>query len=110
EGNRKSNVLIATHVPTKDDFGTSHAMNQDDALVFERILKHYKKDNENVTITVLFGHLHVLHRWTSEGVNYIITGNGSGKSYVRDQRKSALGRGIITVSSQGLSYDYQTYE
>ena len=107
--NRKDHVLIATHVPTKDDFGTSHDMNQADALELENVLGRFKKENMDVNVTVLFGHLHVLHRWEKDGINYIITGNGSGKSYVGDRQKNRRGRGILIVTGGGMQYNYHPY-
>src|SRR5699024_4615374 len=39
--NKQRHIIIATHVPTQDTFGTSHQMNDDDAQKFERLLSDY---------------------------------------------------------------------
>src|SRR5699024_12555372 len=106
---RKYYVLSATYVPTKNEFGTSHDLNQADALELENVLGRFKKENMDVNVTVLFGHLHVLHRWEKDGINYIITGNGSGKSYVSDRQKNRRGRGILIVTGGEMQYNYHPY-
>lgn len=109
ENNTKDHVLIATHVPTRDDFGTAHGMDKDDAEKLERILGNYKQKSSHVNITVLFGHLHLVHQWEKKGVHYIITGNSASKSYVRDAQKNLLGYGMLTVSETGMKYHYKPY-
>ena len=40
--NKQQNIVIITHVPTKDRFGTSHEMQREDAKKLEEILGNYK--------------------------------------------------------------------
>lgn len=107
--NQKNNVLITTHVPTRDVFDTTHEMVRDDADKFEQILSLYKNENPHVNVTVLFGHLHVLQQWKNSGVDYIITGNGAEKGYVDHDYGNLLGYGMLCVSRKGMSYFYYPY-
>lgn len=107
--NDKKNVIIATHVPVKDPFGTAHEMKRYDAEILEHTLKKYKQENKTVNITVLFGHLHVLRAWEKNGVNYIIVGNGAAKGYVANDRGNILGYGILDVSHNGIKYKFKPH-
>lgn len=104
--NKQKNIIIATHVPVKDTLGTSHQMNGKDAEKLEYILSEYKRKHEDVSITVLFGHLHVLQSWEKEGVTYIITGNGAGKSYVSHDKGNLLGYGVLEIGRAGVKYNF----
>ncbi|MEK5069452.1 metallophosphoesterase family protein [Sporosarcina sp. FSL K6-1508] len=107
--NKQENIVIITHVPTKDRFGTSHEMQKEDAMKLERILGNYKKENKSTQITVLFGHLHVIDQWHVEDVNYIITGNGASKGYVANNRGNIVGHGVLHMTSSGIKYDFIPY-
>lgn len=106
DNHSKKNVIIVTHVPTKDIFGTAHEMNRNDAKKLEQILSAYKSKNEDIHITVLFGHLHVLQQWEIDDVCYIITGNAASKGYVANKHGNILGHGMLTISESGISYNY----
>lgn len=103
------NIVIATHVPTIDTFGTAHQMKEEDAQQLEMILGDYKKENKDKNITVLFGHLHVLQSWEKDGVNYIITGNGARKGYVANKLGNVLGYGILYMNKEHMTYEYKPY-
>lgn len=107
--NIHNNIVIISHVPTKDPFGTAHEMDKKDARKLEKILANYKKKHPKKNITVLFGHLHVLHEWEKDGVQYIITGNGARKGYVSQERGNILGYGIFQLTSDGVSYSYKPH-
>lgn len=109
KNNKRKNVIITTHVPTKDVFGTAHDMKKTEAEELEQILADYKKENKDVNITVLFGHLHVLQQWKIAGVHYIITGNGAAKGYVANKRGNILGHGVLSVSDSGIEYCFIPY-
>ncbi len=107
--NKQKNIIIATHVPTKDRFGTSHEMLREDASKLEGILAIYKQQKPTTQITVLFGHLHVIDQWQVEDVNYIITGNGASKGYVSTERGNIVGHGVLHVTPSGIDYDFIPY-
>ncbi len=107
---QKQNVIIVTHVPTRDDFGTAHQMEEKDARKLEKILSRYKERQPSVSIMVLFGHLHVLRQWTLNGVDYIITGNGASKGYVGPEKGNILGQGIVTIDKDKMNYRFIPYE
>src|SRR5699024_982617 len=107
--NQKNNVLITTHVPTRDAFDTTHEMTRADAENFEQMLSLYKYKNPHINVTVLFGHLHVLQKWENNGVNYVITGNGAEKGYVHHDYGNLLGYGMLHVSGKEMSYSYHPY-
>lgn len=109
QANQRKNVIIVTHVPTKDDFGTAHEMAPADAKLFKNILSAYKKEHAEVNITVLFGHLHVLQEWEVDGVKYIITGNGAAKGYVANEYGNVFGKGLLHVSSSEITYEFIPY-
>lgn len=103
---QNKNVVIITHVPTRDDFGTAHQMEQKDARELERILKCYKEKHPSVAIKVLFGHLHVLRQWELAGIDYIITGNSAAKGYVGPEKGNILGQGLLIIH-QDATMEYQ---
>lgn len=103
------NIILVTHVPTKDDFGTAHEMVPSEAKQLEELLGHYKKQRKEVNIAVLFGHLHVLREWEVEGVRYIITGNGAAKGYVAHEYGNIFGSGILHITPIDISYEFLPY-
>ena len=105
--NKQKNIIIATHVPVQDAFGTSHQMVEDDSQKLEELLSDYKRNNQDVSITVLFGHLHVLQSWKKGGVTYIINGNGAGKGYVSHEKGNILGYGILEIGRAGVKYNFK---
>ena len=109
EKNTHTNIVISTHVPTRDRFGTAHEMQWEDAKKLEDILGDYKQIYQHRNITVLFGHLHVVDTWTVKGVNYIITGNGALKGYVSNKRGNILGHGVLHVTPNGIRYEFIPY-
>ncbi|GEM_PF-1651869 len=88
--NQKQNVIVFTHVPTRDTFGTKHEMPKGDAARLEKILGDYKKANPSKSINVMFGNLHTSQSWEVSGVTYTIVGNGSLKRYVRPENGGFL--------------------
>jgi len=104
--NKQRHIIIATHVPTQDTFGTSHQMKAEDAQKFERILSDYKRQHQQVSITVLFGHLHVLQSWEKDGITYIVTGNGAGKGYIPHDKGDILGYGVLEWGHSDINYHY----
>lgn len=107
--NTKQNVIIATHVPTRDRFGTSHQMVEADAQKLESILSTYKKNNPSKRIRVLFGHLHVLDYWQKDHVDYIITGNGARKGYVAHDKGNVFGYGVLHATPHKLTYEFNPF-
>lgn len=107
--NKQENIVIITHVPTKDRFGTSHEMIKADADRLERILGDYKQATRSTDIMVLFGHLHIVDQWNVRGVNYIITGNAANKGYLSHDQGNILGQGILHISVEGLTYQFLPY-
>ncbi|GIN69999.1 hypothetical protein J14TS2_04740 [Bacillus sp. J14TS2] len=108
--NQKPNVIIVTHVPTRDDFGTAHQMDSQDARKLEGMLSQYKEKRPSISILVLFGHLHVLRQWTLNGVEYMITGNGASKGYVGPEQGNILGQGLLTLHKGTMNYRFIPYE
>lgn len=108
--NQQPNVIIVTHVPTRDDFGTAHQMDSQDARKLERMLSQYKEKQPSVSILVLFGHLHVLRQWALDGVEYVITGNGASKGYVGPEQGNILGQGLLTLHNGTMNYRFIPYE
>lgn len=102
--NTKKNIFIYTHVPTRDSFGTGHEMLKSDADKLEKILGDYKKSNPAKSINVMFGNLHVSQSWQVAGVNYIITGNGSLKRYVKPENGGFLGYTKLKVNGSNVSH------
>lgn len=109
KANTKKQVLIVTHVPVKDPFDTAHEMKKTDADQLEQVLSHYKSEHPHVQLTVLFGHLHVVKTWQKNGINYIIAGNGAQKGYVPHEYGNLLGYGMLTVSCQGMKYNFKPF-
>ena len=109
EKNTKPNVIVVNHVITHDSFDTAHAMTSAEAMQFEAILGGYKSSHPDVEINVLFGHLHTLQSWVTDGVNYIITGNAANKNYVTYDEGSFLGSGKITVKDGRMNFSYDPY-
>ena len=105
--NKQKNIIIATHVPVQDSFGTSHQMVETDAKQLEKLLSDYKQNNQDVSITVLFGHLHVLQSWKRDGVTYIINGNGASKGYVAHEKGNILGYGVLEIGRAGVKYNFK---
>lgn len=102
--NTKQNVFLYTHVPTRDSFGTGHEMLKSDSDKLEKILGDYKKSNPSKNINVMFGNLHVSQSWEVSGVNYIITGNGSLKRYVKPENGGFLGYTKIAVNGSKVEH------
>lgn len=105
----KDNIIIATHVPVKDEFDTSHGMNIEDAHELEMIVSAYKRKNNQKQMMVLFGHLHVLQTWEKGGVDYVITGNGARKGYVANDKGNVHGYGVVDVSPRGMTYIFKPF-
>ncbi|MFC0302589.1 metallophosphoesterase [Virgibacillus soli] len=105
----KKSIVIATHVPVKDTFGTAHEMEQEDAGKFKNLLRDFKQKNQDVSITVLFGHLHVLNMWEQDGVHYVITGNAAPKGYVTKERGNIHGYGILHITPSGITYEFKPF-
>ena len=62
--NKQKRIVILTHVPTTDRFGTAHEMDWKDTKILEEILFEYKEEKlPSSDIMVLFGHLHTLDQW-----------------------------------------------
>lgn len=106
---KQKNIVIISHVPTKDRFGTLHEMKGEDAEKIERILGDYKQKHPSAYITVLFGHLHVIDQWQVENVDYLITGNGASKGYVSNNLGNIVGHGVLHVTPKGIKYDFKPY-
>lgn len=102
--NTKQNIFLYTHVPTRDSFGTAHEMLKSDADKLEKILGDYKKANPSKNINVMFGNLHVSQSWEVAGVNYIITGNGCLKRYVKPENGGFLGYTKLKVNGSNVSH------
>lgn len=102
--NTKQNIFLYTHVPTRDSFGTGHAMLKSDADRLEKILGDYKKANPSKNINVMFGNLHVSQSWEVSGVNYTITGNGCLKRYVTPENGGFLGYTKFIVNGSKVSH------
>lgn len=107
--NKHKRIVILTHVPTKDQFGTAHEMDREDAKKLEEILFEYKRQEPSSDIIVLFGHLHTLDKWEFCGVRFIITGNSAPKGYVSRERGNTLGYGLLHNKPEGLYYEYKPY-
>ncbi|MFD9628193.1 phosphodiester glycosidase family protein [Peribacillus muralis] len=107
--NKKQQVLVFTHVPTKDDFGTAHEMNTQDTRNFEKVLETYKKENPDTNLNVFFGHLHLLQQWEKNGVTYTITGNAAQKGYVSNENGNILGTGILHINENESTYKYAPF-
>lgn len=107
--NQQDNIVIMTHVPTRDRFGTAHNMSKEDAVKLEHILSEYKREHKLVSVTVLFGHLHVIDQWQANGVNYFITGNSAQKSYVSTDRGNILGHGILHIINNHVNFEFKPY-
>lgn len=107
--NEQDNIVVITHVPTKDNFGTSHEMDEEDANKLESVLGNYKSLNQSDSVTVLFGHLHVIDQWQLSGVNYIITGNSARKSYVSNEKGNILGHGVLSILKNNVTYEFLPY-
>ena len=105
--NSKKHIVLLTHVPTKDHFGTAHEMDYEDSKILEGILEEYK-NNSPSSILVLFGHLHTFDRWETSGVSYIVTGNASSKEYLKRQQNT-IGYGLLHMKSEGIYYEYKPF-
>lgn len=106
EKNEKSNVILFTHNPTRDTFGTKHEMNPGDAAELEGILGDYKKNHPDKSVTVLFGHLHTIQGWEVEGVQYVINGDEAGKKYVAPEKGGLLAYTKIYVDGNQVNYAF----
>ncbi|MDF2672664.1 MAG: hypothetical protein K0R09_929 [Clostridiales bacterium] len=102
--NTKQNVFLYTHVPTRDSFGTGHEMLKSDADKLEKILGDYKSANPSKNINVMFGNLHVSQSWEVSGVNYIITGNGCLKRYVKAENGGFLGYTKFAINGSKVEH------
>lgn len=89
--NTKKNVFVYTHVPTRDSAGIDHALPNEDVQKLESILSTYKKNNNDKTINVIFGHMHSFQSWQVNGVNYTIDGNECLKKYVSPDNGGYMG-------------------
>jgi exopolysaccharide biosynthesis protein/predicted phosphodiesterase len=101
------NIVVYDHVITRDHYSTEHNMTAEEAAHYEGILTAFKAAHPDVTVTVLFGHLHTLDTWEVGGVRYIIGGNAAGKGYVTAEQGNLLGNGILTVSGGKATYAYE---
>lgn len=104
--NTKPNVLVVSHVVSRDTFGTAHEMNPEDVAKMESILGNYKKQHQNVEVFTLFGHLHTLQSWDVDGVKYFIGGNAANKTYVSHTDGDLLGNGTISVANGKMNYGF----
>lgn len=107
--NNEKRIVILTHVPTKDRFGTAHELYRKDTKKLEEILIEYKRQVPSSDIVVLFGHLHTFDQWEYGGVRFIITGNSAPKGYVSKNQGNTLGYGLLHISSEGICYEYKPY-
>ncbi|QGM29716.1 hypothetical protein GI482_04695 [Bacillus sp. N3536] len=107
--NNEKRIVILTHVPTKDRFGTAHEMDRKDTKKLEEILIEYKRQVPSSDIVVLFGHLHTLDQWEYGGVRFIITGNSAPKGYVSKNQGNTIGYGLLHIRAEGLCYEYKPY-
>ena len=101
-------IVVLTHVPTKDRFGTAHAMENDDSIQLEEILNASKTILPSRDIVVLFGHLHAQDQWEVNGVRYIVTGNASPKKYVKMQGDGNC-FGLLHIKNDGIHYEYKPF-
>lgn len=106
---REKHIVLITHVPTRDRFGTSHEMNPADADQLERILEAHKRSYPKCTITALFGHLHVIDYWRKNEIDYIITGNSARKGYTSSRNGNIVGYGILKITNNDIIYHYHPY-
>ncbi len=106
-GSAAKNIVVYDHVVTRDHYSTEHNMTAEEAEQFESILTAYKAAHPDVTVTVLFGHLHTLDSWEVGSVQYIIGGNAAGKGYVTADEGNLLGSGILKVSGGRAQYVYE---
>ncbi|NME06137.1 metallophosphoesterase [Psychrobacillus sp. BL-248-WT-3] len=104
----QKHIVVLTHVPTKDHFGTAHEMVYEDSVQLVEILTEHKKELPSRDIVVLFGHLHTQDQWEVSGVRYIITGNASPKKYVMKQENN-IGYGLLHIQSNGIYYEYKPF-
>ncbi|KRQ87187.1 Calcineurin-like phosphoesterase [Caloramator mitchellensis] len=81
--NKKKNIIIMTHIPTRDFINKSYSLKEEDRKLLESILVNYKSKNKDKNILVISGHQHIFKTWTTNGINYLISGNGSGKKYAK---------------------------
>lgn len=91
ENNKKQNIFIYTHFPTRDNTGINQALPAGDVKKLEDILSEYKKVNNDKNINVIFGHLRSFQSWEVKGVNYTIDGNECLKSYVSPNNGGYMG-------------------
>lgn len=101
--NKKENVFIYTHVPTKDSSGLNHALPVADTQKLETILSSYKKQNANKNINVIFGHVHAFQSWVVGGVNYTIDGNECLKNYISTDKGGFMGYTSFSVNDSKVS-------
>lgn len=107
--NKQKRIVILTHVPTKDRFGTAHNMDYNDTKKLENILFDYKIQVPSSDIIVLFGHLHTLDQWEVGGIRFIITGNSAPKGYVSRRQGNMLGCGLLHINPESVTYEYRPY-
>jgi exopolysaccharide biosynthesis protein len=101
--NKKQNVFIYTHVPTRDNQGIKHALPDADVKKLEGILTNYKKQNNNKTVNVIFGHMHSFQSWSVGGVNYTIDGNECLKKYVNPDAGGYMGYTKFIVKASAVT-------
>lgn len=105
--NKKNNIFVFTHVPTRDSLGTSHQMNKKDADKLEKILSDYKKLNPSKNVNVISGDEHYCDSYTVGGVVYTVDGNGSTKTYVRHEYGSYLSYAKFFVNGNSVSRKFE---
>lgn len=79
----KKNIIILTHVPTRDFINKGYKMSERDNKLLKDIIFDYKSKNKDKNILVIFGHQHIFKKWNENGVDFLIAGNGSGKRYAK---------------------------
>ncbi len=104
--NTKPNVVIFTHNPTRDTFGTAHQMLESDADRLEKMLGEYKAANPEKSVNVIFGHLHVSQSWMKDGVTYTISGDGALKKYVTPANGGFLSYTQFKVDGTNVTHKF----
>jgi hypothetical protein len=104
--NSKKNVVVYTHNPTRDTFGTAHEMLSTDADMLEKILGDYKAAHPEVSVNTIFGHLHTSQSWVKDGVTYTISGDEALKKYVTPQDGGFLSYTQFRVDEANVTHRF----
>ncbi|MBE3550576.1 MAG: phosphodiester glycosidase family protein [Brockia lithotrophica] len=99
-------VILFTHNPTWDTFGTKHEMLYADAVHLEKILGEFKRAHPEKAVTAVFGHLHAAQTWEKDGVRYIINGDGALKRYVWPEWGGILAYTKLHISGNDFDFAF----